>query len=195
MKSRGILTLEQCQKLFANVDQIRKLHDIFFSTIYNHFASYHPYLIIFADVLGNILFFRIYIEYLNNFPMACDLIDQYKKTKPAFASFVAQIARIPQYRFLSLQDYMIKPVQRLPKYVLLLKQLLKNTQQSHPDYQNVKKALERFEEVNNNNNEKLNKIRNSYKLRELESMLQLPDGVITPSTDFLLEETVQVMSQ
>lgn len=59
----------------------------------------------------------------------------------------------------------------------------------------MKKALERFEEVNNNNNEKLNKIRNSYKLRELESMLQLPDGVITPSTDFLLEETVQVMSQ
>lgn len=47
---------------------------------------------------------------------------------------------------------MIKPVQRLPKYVLLLKELLKNTQQSHPDYQNVKKALEQFEEVNNNNN-------------------------------------------
>ena len=26
-------------------------------------------------------------------------------------------------------------------------------------------------------------------------MLQLPEGVITPSTDFILEETVQVMSK
>ncbi len=61
MKSRGILTPDECEKLFSNVDEIRKLHDIFFSTIYNHFVSYHPYLIIFADVLNNILFFRIYI--------------------------------------------------------------------------------------------------------------------------------------
>ena len=75
MISRGILTKEESNGLFANVDEIRKLHDIFFSTLYNHFANYHPYLIIFADVLNNILFFRIYIEYLNNFPLACDLID------------------------------------------------------------------------------------------------------------------------
>lgn len=177
------------------MDEIRKLHDIFFTILYNHFVGYHPYLIIFADVLNNILFFRIYIEYLNNFPLACDLVDEYKKTKPAFAAFVSEIGKMQQYRFLSLEDYMIKPIQRLPKYVLLLKELLKNTHTSHPDYQNVKKALEQFEEVNNNNNQKLNKIRNNYKLREMEALLSLPDGIISPSTEFLLEETVQIMSQ
>ncbi len=49
--------------------------------------------------------------------------------------------------------------------------------------------------MNNNNNEKLSKIRNSFKLRELESGLQLDEGVITPSTEFILEETIQIMSQ
>ncbi len=75
MQSRAILTAEEGRKLFSNVDEIRQLHDIFFSTLYNHFSKYHPYLIIFSDVLNCILFFRIYIEYLNNFPAACDLLD------------------------------------------------------------------------------------------------------------------------
>jgi hypothetical protein len=39
---------------------------------------------------------------------------------------------------------MVKPVQRLPKYVLLLKELIKNTHPTHPDYQNVRKALDKF---------------------------------------------------
>ncbi len=145
MQSRGILNHDQGRKLFSNVDEIRQLHDIFFSTLYNHFCNYHPYLIIFNDVLNSIFYFRIYIDYLNNFPNACQLIVQFKNTKPAFANFIAEIARSPQYRFLSIEDYMVKPVQRLPKYVLLLKQLIKNTQPSHPDYQNVKKALQQFE--------------------------------------------------
>lgn len=102
MQSRAILTAEEGRKLFSNVDEIRQLHDIFFSTLYNHFSKYHPYLIIFSDVLNCILFFRIYIEYLNNFPAACDLLDEYKNSKPAFASFIAEISRLPQYRFLSL---------------------------------------------------------------------------------------------
>ena len=56
--------------LFSNVDEIRKLHEDFFIILYNHCENYHPNRIIFADILKNILFFRIYIEYLNNFPNA-----------------------------------------------------------------------------------------------------------------------------
>lgn len=74
MRSREILTDEECTKIFANVDEIRQLHDIFFSTLYDHFTHYHPYGLIFADVLTHISYFRIYIDYLNNFPSSCDLV-------------------------------------------------------------------------------------------------------------------------
>lgn len=40
------------------------------------------------------------------------------------------------------EGYLIKPVQRVPKYVLLLKDLLKNTSNIHCDYDNISKALE-----------------------------------------------------
>ena len=57
--------------MFSNVDEIRRLHEDFFTILYNEFVDYSHYQVLFADVLKMILFFRIYIEYLNNFPTAC----------------------------------------------------------------------------------------------------------------------------
>lgn len=48
------------------------------------------------------------------------------------------------FRGLNLEAFLVKPVQRLPKYVLLFKDLLKHTETCHPDYNNLKKALAGF---------------------------------------------------
>ena len=119
--SHQILNIEECNQLFSNVDEIRKLHEDFFTTLYNHYLAYKPYLIIFADILKIILFFRIYVEYLNNFPLACELIEEFRTTKPPFKQFLSEISHSEKYRFLGIEDYLVKPVQRLPKYILLLK--------------------------------------------------------------------------
>ena len=42
----------------------------------------------------------------------------------------------------SLPAFLISPVQRLPRYLLLLKDLFKCTPEDHPDYQNVQKAYD-----------------------------------------------------
>ena len=42
---------------------------------------------------------------------------------------------------LSLDDLLIKPVQRIPRYVLFIKDLLKHTSSSHPDHAPLQKAL------------------------------------------------------
>ena len=49
---------------------------------------------------------------------------------------------------LTIDDYLIKPIQRLPKYVLLLKDLLRNTSSDHPDYNNISKALQLISDIN-----------------------------------------------
>lgn len=41
-----------------------------------------------------------------------------------------------------LSSYLIAPVQRLPRYVLLLKELLKCTPEDHEDYNDIKQALD-----------------------------------------------------
>jgi hypothetical protein len=65
--------------VFSNIDEIRRLHEDFFTTLHNSYYPEHPYNIIFAPILKNILFFRIYIEYLNNFPNAYQHVLQLSK--------------------------------------------------------------------------------------------------------------------
>lgn len=58
---------------------------------------------------------------------------------------------------MEIESYIIKPVQRLPKYVLLYKDLLKHTDSDHPDYDNIQKCLTEFSKINDANNESMNK--------------------------------------
>jgi len=62
------------------------------------------------------------------------LLKNLKENNSKFKQFLLSIKKNTQYNNLDLEDYLIKPVQRLPKYVLLLKLLLKKTPTDHPDY-------------------------------------------------------------
>ncbi len=73
-----------------------------------------------------------------------------------------------EFRKMDFESLVVKPIQRLPKYVLLLKDLVKHTDDSHPDYNPIKKALALFEKVNNDNNENLDKYINNQKMFELQ---------------------------
>jgi hypothetical protein len=41
---------------------------------------------------------------------------------------------------MNLESFLVKPIQRLPKYELIFKDLLKKTNTDHPDYENIKQA-------------------------------------------------------
>lgn len=48
---------------------------------------------------------------------------------------------------ISLENLLIQPIQRIPRYQLLLKVLLKNTWESHEDFETLGLALAKIEEV------------------------------------------------
>lgn len=47
---RKIITPEQSQVLFSNIDEIRRLNELFFATIFSQVEHYSHYKIIFANV-------------------------------------------------------------------------------------------------------------------------------------------------
>ena len=71
-------------------------------------------------------------------------------------------------RGLSLEDFLVKPIQRLPKYVLLLKDLLKHTNEDHPDYNNISSTLNEFHRVNDENNKNMDRFMNRLQVLDLE---------------------------
>ena len=52
-------------------------------------------------------------------------------------SFLSSLENGPEVRGLALHAFLIKPVQRICKYPLLLRDLIRNTDSDHPDRQNL----------------------------------------------------------
>lgn len=164
---RRIITADQAQILFSNIDEIRRLNELFFATIFSEVEHYSHYKIIFDNVQAEIPFFKIYFEYVHNYNNSNALVNKLTENNKEFERFFSDARANPKYHQLTLKDYLIKPIQRLPKYVLIMKEVRKLTPPWHPDYENIENVLRTFEDVNNSNNEKLNQVVNSYKISDI----------------------------
>ena len=69
------------------------------------------------------------------------LYNQLRETNEKFDEFLMDQKKEKRCRKLELIDFLIKPMQRLCKYPLLLKELLKHTDEDHGDYFNIEKAF------------------------------------------------------
>lgn len=66
-----------------------------------------------------------------------------------FSKFLEQTKQDPVCRSMELEYFLIMPVQRPPRYLLLLKELLAATPPAHPDARHLKEAISKMEEINN----------------------------------------------
>ncbi|EAR98278.2 RhoGEF domain protein (macronuclear) [Tetrahymena thermophila SB210] len=116
---------------------------------------------------------KIYVTYLNNYENATKILNNLKLNNLNFKKFCNYLENYDLNGY-DLQDFLIKPVQRLPKYLLLLKDLFKNTLPSHQDYIHVQTAINEFNEVCSHNNEQMDKFIRDNKLIELHRKFCLP---------------------
>lgn len=84
-------------------------------------------------------FIKLYKHYVNNYDKSYMTYKRCKENKKEFKEFLEKYE--PQLGSLGLQAFLILPVQRIPRYVLLLKDLLKYTVPGHSDYENLQAAL------------------------------------------------------
>jgi FYVE, RhoGEF and PH domain containing 5/6 len=108
-------------------------------------------------------FFKMYQPYLNNYSQACDRRGELLVSHRKFGEFCQEKRRDERCQKQSLMDLMIEPVQRIPRYQLLLERALKYTPNGHTEHSDLTSALERIKHVAVTNNEALAR---SEELRE-----------------------------
>jgi len=86
-----------------------------------------------------------YSAYINNYSKVLTVFHQCQAI-PAFEAKCQEIYASSKIR-LTLNDLLIIPIQRIPRYVLLLESLQKKTRTSHPDYSNIEQALQMMKET------------------------------------------------
>lgn len=73
-----------------------------------------------------------YAEYTNNYETSRSLLVQLQKENSAFAAIITSCEKEKKCQGHNLQDFLISVIQRVPRYELLLNDLLKATPKSHP---------------------------------------------------------------
>ncbi len=82
-----------------------------------------------------------------------------------FTALHDALAHHPLTQRQGLSGFLIQPVQRLPRYVLLITDLLKNTAPEHADYADLTEALALMREVAMHINEEIARQENKAKVR------------------------------
>ncbi|BFU23210.1 guanine nucleotide exchange factor, putative [Entamoeba histolytica HM-1:IMSS-B] len=188
-----ILNYEEQKTLFSNIETVFQINKVFCSDLIKGCCRFNSNTTIGNIFLTFIPFLKVYNEYCSNFRHTIDLIKTLKYPHK-FAPFYSKIQyKQSPYSKSSISDLLITPVQRLPRYQLLLKDLLKHTQQSHIDYNNIKKALEMIQEVANKVNEtsKINELTEETQ-KYFSKTLHIPEEIQMVPQGRILIKTIKV---
>jgi len=98
---------------------------------------------LFLDLAQNEAFREAYHQYVATYERGLTLIRKATKEETVFGQFMAS-RQLPCDSH-SLSSLLILPIQRIPRYQLLLRDLIKSTPPHHPDQSLLTSALEQFE--------------------------------------------------
>ncbi|CAM4467541.1 unnamed protein product [Lepidochelys olivacea] len=170
-----------------NQDLLRELeerlsHWIDYQRIADIFVKKGPYL-------------KMYSTYIKEFDKNVALLDEQCKKNPSFAAVVKDFEMSPRCASLALKHYLLKPVQRIPQYRLLLTDYLKNLLEDSADYRDTQGALAVVIEVANHANDIMKQGDNFQKLMQIQYSLNGHHEIVQPGRVFLKEGTLMKLSR
>ncbi|XP_048398242.2 rho guanine nucleotide exchange factor 4-like [Stegostoma tigrinum] len=163
-KYPDMFSQERLYTIFANIDNIYKFQKKFLKCLERAYNSQQPYLTAFGFCfLDYAQGFLIYSDYCNNHPNAVSEISKLLKIQE-YALFFETCRLHQRMMNLSMDAYLIMPVQKICKYPLQLMELLKATESCHMDYKDVDSATTAMKNIANVINERKRRIENLDKL-------------------------------
>lgn len=102
-------------------------------------------------------FLKLYSFYIRNYSNNCTLFEEFCQKHPQLQKSVKDFEMSDASKKLAIRHYMLKPIQRIPQYRLLLENYLKHQSENSVDYEDTIKALEIVSDVANHANKSIRK--------------------------------------
>ncbi|XP_043538848.1 intersectin-2-like isoform X2 [Chiloscyllium plagiosum] len=130
-----------------------------------------------GDILATELsHMQAYIRFCSCQLNGAAILQQKTDEDPEFKDYLKKLASAPRCKGMPLSSFLLKPMQRITRYPLIIKNILENTPEIHADYNHLKLALERAEELCSQVNEGVREKENSDRLEWIQSHVQC-DGL------------------
>ncbi|XP_053895791.1 LOW QUALITY PROTEIN: uncharacterized protein LOC128843202 [Malaclemys terrapin pileata] len=196
-KRADMFTEEQLKTIFGNIEDIYKCQKKFVKALEKKFNKDHPHL----SEVGSCFLeyqteFQIYSEYCNNHPNAC--VELSRLTKVNKYVYFFEACRLLQKMIdISLDGFLLTPVQKICKYPLQLAELLKYTNPQHRDFKDVEAALNAMKNVARLINERKRRLENIDKIAQWQSSIEDWEGedVLVRSSELIYSGELTKISQ
>lgn len=144
----ALLNKSEVRAIFNNFSPIHEVH----SQMLNHFRELQSN---WSEncTIGKIIIdhrealIKAYPPYVNFFEQMKETLQQCDVQNPRFHAFLKINQAKPECGRQTLEDLMIRPVQRLPSMSLLINDILKHTPPTNPDHKELEQALKAIKEV------------------------------------------------
>eukprot|EP01114_Cavostelium_apophysatum_P014970 TRINITY_DN3996_c0_g1_i1.p1 TRINITY_DN3996_c0_g1~~TRINITY_DN3996_c0_g1_i1.p1 ORF type:complete len:701 (-),score=169.13 TRINITY_DN3996_c0_g1_i1:41-2143(-) len=188
---KAFITEDQVRLLFSDIEIILGYNQQLLEDMTPRIKSWSP-----SQCLGDIFlritnFLKVYTGYVQNYDVALETIGICKKN-PKFAAFIESCRVSPEGNLQTLEMLLINPIQRIPRYNLLLSELLKYTWKDHKDYKNLELSQARMKEVATYVNDKKREFENIAKVRQVQEEFDesLDANLVDPSRKFIRRDVV-----
>uniref|UniRef100_A0A3P9Q9V5 FYVE, RhoGEF and PH domain containing 4a n=1 Tax=Poecilia reticulata TaxID=8081 RepID=A0A3P9Q9V5_POERE len=184
--NKGTFPLDVVKNIFSNISSIHAFHSQFLlPDLEKRMGEASTPRI--GDILQKLTpFLKMYAEYVKNFDKAMELLKQWTDRSPPFKAIIQEIQSQEICGSLTLQHHMLEPVQRVPRYEMLLKDYLKKLPQNDPDRSDAE-SLEIIATAATHSNSAIRKSENLKKLMEIYEMLGEEEDIVHPSNEFIKE--------
>eukprot|EP01083_Nonionella_stella_P007898 22727_1 len=142
--------------------------------------------------IGDIIYdfcphFKMYQMYLNNYQYAVTRLAQLRQKKTSPFSMYCNMQRQQAYfNNLPLESLIILPIQRMPRYKMLLEEITKHTCANHPDLKQLQNALSKISEVNTMINNRMKEFDQRIEVQNIENRFNGKiTNLVTPARKYL----------
>jgi len=186
MKAKKVLDQVQINGLFSGIEVLRNFNNFLLQKLQGGEPVGKSF-----ELMAS--FMKGYVQYCVNVPKAEEKLKQYSKDS-SFRAFLAELSTVPEMHQLGVGDFLMKPVQRLCKYPLLLRELISHTPKDSPDYPNLNNAYNEIQKTVAAVNEGKRADEDHQKVITIFEKLEgFNDRAkfITPSRSYIHEETLR----
>lgn len=181
---KKLLTEEEANQVFHDFPNILQCHQTFLNQLKERGNNYDAILSeVFLDFAD---FFKISQMYISNYANIIEVIVE-KTNNKVFAAQLKELAIENPGGTGEFSSFLITPIQRIPRYILFIRELVKATPESHPDYVMLKQAAVKIENVTHEIDDTAEAAEALAKLVTLQNSFLKPYELSSPSRRLLKE--------
>ncbi len=131
-------------------------------------------------------YFCGYEKYIENYNEVLDIVKNSKMTDPAFASHYKTFAKVvPNGQ--NVPDYLILPIQHIPRYELILQRLFAKTEPNHLDFIPLYSAVRTTKTLAEGINDVMKKSVCGREIMDIQSRIQKCPSLLSPSRRYIMQ--------